>query len=275
MRPTRPDLAGPGWDRRRLLTGLAGVVLVVVVLLVGLVYAVRPIFISAAPASPVASGSATDRSDRGDRAWGREEMAAQPMLTVTPRDARPTTPAAIPAPTIVVPPPTRTGPADVPTGFPRTPEGAVGQLAAIETAVLQGMSITYTHDVYSRWALPDGVGVAGWEMTRDVQAFLGAARMGPALDLTATVVATPAAGLVKGADGPDWTVACVLLEVRATISTEARMGYGYCERMQWQHDRWMIGPGTPPAKAPSTWPGSDLSLRAGWRTWAVDEQGAG
>ena len=24
---------------------------------------------------------------------------------------------------------------------------------------------------------------------------------------------------------------------------------------------------TAPAKAPSTWPGSDLALQAGWRTW--------
>jgi hypothetical protein len=29
----------------------------------------------------------------------------------------------------------------------------------------------------------------------------------------------------------------------------------------------MVAPGTPPAQAPSTWPGSDLSLKAGWRTW--------
>ena len=50
----------------------------------------------------------------------------------------------------------------------------------------------------------------------------------------ATVVAVPAAGQVKGVDGPDWAVACVLFEVRATITVEARIGYGYCERMQWQ-----------------------------------------
>ena len=43
------------------------------------------------------------------------------------------------------------------------------------------------------------------------------------------------------------------------------MGYGYCERMQWSPaERWMIAPGTPPAVAPSTWPGSELpSRRAG------------
>ena len=91
--------------------------------------------------------------------------------------------------------------------------------------------------------------------------------MGQEKDLSASVVAVPAAGQVKGIDGPDWLVACVLLEIRATITVEARMGYGYCERMQWQHGRWMIAPGTPPATAPSTWPGSELSIKAGWRSW--------
>ena len=67
--------------------------------------------------------------------------------------------------------------------------------------------------------------------------------------MAATVIAVPAAGQVKGVDGPDWAVACVLFEVRATITVEAQMGYGYCERMQWQHGRWMIAPGAPPARS--------------------------
>jgi hypothetical protein len=104
-------------------------------------------------------------------------------------------------------------------------------------------------------------------MTANVQAFPAAAQMGQGNDILASVVAVPAAGQIKGIDGPDWVVACVLLEVRATISVEAQMGYGYCERMQWQHGRWMIAPGPPPAKAPSTWPASELSIKAGWRSW--------
>ena len=68
-------------------------------------------------------------------------------------------------------------------------------------------------------------------------------------------------------------LACVLLDVRATITAEARIGYGYCERMQWQPagqgGRWMIAPGAPAATAPSTWPGTDIAFRAGWRTWAT------
>jgi hypothetical protein len=166
-----------------------------------------------------------------------------------------------------IPPSTVIGPAGVPTGFPHSHEGAVGQLAAIGVTVLQGMSIPHTNDVYWRWALPGGVGVERWQMTANVQAFLAAAQMGQEKDLSASVVAVPAAGQVKGVDGPDWLVACVLFEIRATITVEARMGYGYCERMQWQKGRWMIAPGPPPATPPSTWPGSELSIKAGWRSW--------
>jgi hypothetical protein len=173
----------------------------------------------------------------------------------------------VPGPTMRIPSSTGVGRAGIAAGFPRTPEGAVGQLAAIGTAVLQGMSIPYTNDVYHHWATPGGVGVAEWTMTRNVQAFLDAARMGQETDRAVSVVAIPAAGQVKGVDGPDWAVVCVLFEVRATITVEARIGYGYCERMQWQNRRWMIAPGVPPAQAPSTWPGSDLSIRAGWRSW--------
>ena len=60
-------------------------------------------------------------------------------------------------------------------------------------------------------------------MTGNVQAFLDAARMGQERH-GGTVIAVPAAGQVKGVDGPDWAVACVLFEVRATITVEAQMG---------------------------------------------------
>ena len=57
-------------------------------------------------------------------------------------------------PRITVPAATTVGPADVPTGFPRTPQGAVGQLAAIDTTVLTAMSIAHTRAVHR------GVGAA-------------------------------------------------------------------------------------------------------------------
>ena len=32
----------------------------------------------------------------------------------------------------------------------------------------------------------------------------------------------------------------------------------------------MVAPGTPPAPAPATWPGTQLAHEAGWRTWSTD-----
>jgi hypothetical protein len=265
-----------GWDRRRLLVVLACVVAAVTLLLVGLGYAVyfaltsatgtaKPV--PATAAAPLASGPQVARGEAH-----RDEIASAPMLAVGPADSRASTPAAVAGPTINIPASTRQGPASVPAGFPRTPEGAVAQLAAIETTVLQGMSIAAANQVYEQWALPGGVGIAGWEITQDVQAFLTTAQMGSEKDMASSVVATPAAAQVKGTDGTDWVLACVLLDMRATITADARMGYGYCERMQWHASRWMIAPGTPPARAPSTWPGSDLSIKVGWRTWVASGQ---
>ena len=274
-----------GWGRRRLLAVVVGVLVAGTALLGGLGYAV---YLALAPsANPVAGVPSGVSSEQGPVQVRRDGIAAAAMLTVTPQDALPAPPAAETAPGILVPPASSSGPGGVPTGFPRTPEGAVGQLAAIETTVFQAMSMPLTAEVHQHWTLPptpeahnpavhnpaaripeagEG-GVAGWEIARHVQSFLGTAQMGPEKDLTTVVTATPAAGLVKGVDGPDWVLACVLLEVRAVITTEARIGYGHCERMQWHDGRWQIAPGAAPARAPSTWPGSQRSIDAGWRTW--------
>jgi hypothetical protein len=265
-----------GWDRRRLLMVLACVVAAVMLLLLGLGYAVYFALTSASGrAKPVSAIAAVQVAPGPKAARGtarRDEIASAPMMAVGPADSRASTPAAVAGLTITIPASTSEGPASVPAGFPRTPEGAVAQLAAIETTVLQGMSIASANHVYEQWALPGGVGVAGWEITQDVQAFLATAQMGSEKDMTSSVAATPAAAQVKGTDGADWVLACVLLDMRATITADARMGYGYCDRMQWGAGRWMIAPGTPPARAPSTWPGSDLSIKAGWRTWVGGEQ---
>jgi hypothetical protein len=128
--------------------------------------------------------------------------------------------------------------------------------------------LPYTNEVYTSWALPGGVGIEQWPMTGNVQAFLDAARTGQEENMAVTLIVAPATGQIKGVDGPRLGGCLRLFEVRATITIQAQMGYpGYCERMHSQNDRWMIAPGAPPANAPSTWPGSELSIRAGWRTW--------
>jgi hypothetical protein len=261
------------WGRGRLHLVLGVALLMVVVLVAGVVFAGTYAVTGAPPDGGI--GSIPVQSPGGSRpaVAGRDEIAAAPMLQVDRHASLPTTAAAVAGPTVQIPPATGAGPAGVASGFPRTPEGAVGQLAAIGAAVLRGMSILYTNDVYTGWALPGGVGVAEWPMTGNVQAFLDAAQIDQGKHIAATVIALPAAAQVKGVDGLNWAVGCVLFEVHATITVEAQMGYGYCERMQWHNGRWMIAPGVPPADAPSTWPGSELSIRAGWRTWVDAAEG--
>ena len=258
---------GQGWGRGRLLAVFAGLVCGVVVLVAGLGYAV---VLAVRPDRP-------DRSPAGAggrgvvRPVGRDQIAAAPMLAVASSDALPAAPAATLAAPVVVPAATSSGPAGVPTGFPRTPQGALGQLAAIDATVLEAMSIAAADAVYRAWAMPGGVGVARWQVTGSVQAFLGATGMGSDKDLTVVIRMTPAGVIVKGVDGPDWTLACVLFQVQASWVGSGRVGYGDCQRMQWDTPtgRWMIGPGVAPVRAPSVWPGSDLAARAGWRRWVT------
>lgn len=271
-----------GWGRPRLLATLAAGATVALLFVVGLGFALfygitgtnQAVTASPAAPKPVAVG--------GGPAY-RDLVAAQPMPQVAGDAARSGVPAAVAGPLIEIPAATGVGPVQVPTGFPRTAEGAVGQLAAIETTVLQGMSIPQANQVYDQWSLPGGVGIADWALTKNVQSFLASAGQGQSKDPTVAVTATPSAGQVKGTDGADWVLACVLLDVRATITVEARIGYGYCERMQWHAadgwagvhgGRWMVAPGAAAALAPSTLPGTDVAFKAGWRTW-VTSDGAG
>lgn len=257
------------WDRRRLLAAVVAVLVVVASGLVGLVYAV----LGAVASSSTSDGDAAMALEALPSGPARQDAIADaPMLRVTQQDSRGGAPAASPSPTIVVPAATGLGPAEVPTGFDRTPEGAVGQLAAIATTVLQGMSIEQVRAVYEQWSAPEAPAVDEWALMAAVQAFL-ASEAGRHVDEPGTTVVTvPVAAQVKGGDGDDWVVACVLLDVTVIVVTEARAAYGHCERLQWADGRWVIAPGEAPASAPSTWPGTDLATAAGWRTWTTSTE---
>ena len=259
------------WGRRRLVRTLAIVAVVAALLLAGLSYAVYSAIAStrssAAAASPGQEIRSAEQLPSGPAR--RDAIAAAPMLAVPPEASRSGKPSAQVGPTITIPPAGRVGPAGVPTGFPHSPEGAVAQLAAIETTVLQSMSIDRAHQVHAAWSNPGAVAAESWELTTNIQAFLASSAGQYAGDLRTAVVTTPIAAQVKGTDGTDWVLACVLLDVKAQIATQARIAYGHCERMQWStHDggRWVIGAGAVPARAPSTWPGTDLAIEAGWKT---------
>lgn len=263
------------WGRRRLLGILVAAVVVAALLLGGLAYAVylavAGIGEEASANADVATGE-TDRSTVAQGAAHRDEIADEPMLSVPESAAFPAETTSTAAPDIKIPTGTGVnGPAFVTTGFPHTPEGAIGQLAQIDLAVLQSMSLTTAAEVYNAWALPGGVRAEEWWITASVRAFLSSTGMGEVKDPSSSVSLEPAAALVKGTDGPDWTTVCVLMKVTASYKQEGQIAFAHCERMQWVGGRWMVAPGAPPAPAPATWPGTQLAHEAGWRTWSTDD----
>ncbi len=256
------------WGRPRLLAMLVGAGLAMAAMVVGLGLIAWYIWTDT-PGTAAGGVPASTPAAPQDVASVRDWIAAAPMMSVGREAAFTPDPAAELAAPIRVPQArTDLGPADVPTGFPQTPEGAVGQLAAIERVVLETMSLPLAQQIHRAWVRPGGPSFGQWEMTRNVQAFLTAARQGGGeKDISTLVSATPAAAMVKGTDGPGWVVVCVLMDIRAAVTVEARMGYGHCARMEWIGGRWQIGTGAAPATAPSTWPGSRLAAQAGWLTW--------
>lgn len=267
---------GEGWSRRKLLAMVAAVTVSTLTVVTGLGYAVHAAISSAADPPPADDSAAVALAEQLPSGTARRDaIAAAPMLTVSRADSRAGTPATGTAATISVPAATTLGPGDVPTGFPHSGQGAVGQLAAITATVLQGMSMDVARSVHQQWTAPGAVPFEDWELTANVQAFLASAAGSHVDDPWTSVVTTPVGAQVKGTDGDDWVLACVLLDVTVSVVTQVQAAYGHCERMQWDTDRWVIGPGTSPAPAPSTWPGTDLAIAAGWRTWVSSSTGQG
>lgn len=263
---------GPGpWSRGRLLGILAVAATVVVILLAGLGYAIYLAIVgvgsAGAEAAPVDTGGHGGH-ETAQGASQRDAIAARPMLDVPAGAAQPTEAVAGQSRPIQIPVDSGVaGPALVATGFPRTPQGAIGQLAQIDVAVLTAMNTRTAREVYSAWALPGGVAADEWWTAAAVESFLAGSGMEQGIASGAAIEVEPAAALVKGTDGPEWATVCVLSKLTATYRSEAAVAWAHCERMQWVGGRWMIAPGQPPAAPPATWPGTELAAEAGWRAW--------
>lgn len=262
-RHTRTQGTAP-WGRGRLALTLCALGLGAVVLLAGLGYGIYTAVVS--DGDQQLTGE--DVADLPAGQERRDAIASLPMPDVAPQDARRGVPASSPAPVLDVPAPTGLGPVSVPTGFPRTPQGALGQLAAITQTVLQSLSIQAAHDVHTAWSEPGAVPAEQWQLVKNLQAFLGS-KAGPHLqEPTTSLRVTPVGAQIKGTDGQDWVLACVLFEVTATVVDQETIAYGYCEAMAWSSQgRWVLAAGPQAAAAPSTWPGTDLAREVGWRTW--------
>lgn len=185
-------------------------------------------------------------------------VAAQPQPMTTERAGDP----------ITVPPATQAAGRWIPGGFPDTPEGALGQLAALdETAMRGGDPATYAlgyRDLALLGAPPaEATGLSS--LLRSMRASAGLDPAGAVPELTANYQVTQ--GQIKGTtDGGRFVVACVLgqfsVDYRGKTLT---VGVGDCQALRQVEGNWRISPGPVPVAAPSAWPGSPDAVRAGYR----------
>jgi hypothetical protein len=258
------------WSRLRMLALLGAAVLTVVVLVAGLVLAlVRSPDSTAEPsrsaAATAASSTAPSDSLPADTA-ARDSLAARAMPVVQDSASRPAPVSdRDPGEPILLPPATAVGPAGVPTGFPKTPEGALAQLAAIDQSALQSGSLQHARAVIRAWAMPGGPTTSTWSGVQAMRLLVDAVGSSAGGSAQLAVVLTPLMGLIKGTVGSDFVVPCVDFELVVTLQQTARVAAADCQRMVWHRDRWLIGPGDEPAMPPSVWPGTDLAIEVGYR----------
>jgi hypothetical protein len=264
---------------------LAGVLILAVAILFGLVIFVWSVLAGTRPGDgagdspsglpPVTTSTPSIRSSPSASAGAVLEaaenaLAAKPMLALGPADAMPqpiadsTTTSPLKTAPLMLPAATNTT-GLVPTGYPRTPQGAVAQLGAIDALAFNDLNPAAPRQAYEWAALPGAVPLQAWTPQVGVSAILSAAGTPDGSgELTSTWTLTHAQ--VKGVlDDGKFVVACMLGEFDANYRSTVRAGIGDCQRMVWQGDRWWIGPGAQPTFAPSTWPGSPDCVRAGWR----------
>jgi hypothetical protein len=250
------------WGPARLLVLMAVSALAVLAVLAGLVLAVVGALTGdqrdGTAAAPRAAAPAPELSQQ-------DALASAPMPTEDPDAALPGTVSNQAAGVLEVPRATGVGPADVPTGFPRTPEGALAQLAAIDVTAMQTGSMDGVRQVVAEWAAPGGPTPQNWSGARGMASLLSAAGLSGAGSPQLAIVVRPVMGLLKGTVGDEFAVVCVNFEFTVTVEETSRIAIADCQRMAWIGNRWLIGAGAEPAPAPSVWPGTDAAIAAGWR----------
>ncbi len=252
MRRSRERKPAPEWGRRKLLAllfaGAGGVLAAVVGLGLAVYYSVL-----AGPDDPTQASAVGDEAPNPAVTQLDQSVARPGPLTTKKFDA------------ILLPTPTSLGPAGVSSGFPRTAEGALAQLAAIDQHVLQSASVSTAQVVVGAWAMPGGPTPESWSGVHAVASLLTSAGLTSDGAGRLVVSASPKLGLIRAEAGDRSVVVCVDFVVTATMTKTASIAAADCQRMVWAGGRWMIGAGPEPAQAPSVWPGTDAALHAGFK----------
>jgi hypothetical protein len=258
------------WTRRKLQVLLGVGVGVVLLMAAGVVWSVVTLL----------TGGSADEAAAGSGQSAEDRLANEPLPTAPLDAAQPGSNSLSSGKTgtLQIPPPMEVGPAGVATGFPHTPEGALAQLAAIDTAALTSASVPVAQEVITQWAAPGGPTTENWSGVKAVAALLESAGMSSDGSGSITIGAKPKMGFIKGTVGDDFIVPCVDFIVTATTTTgqPQQVAAADCQRMVWQEDaaggQWVIGPGAEPAAAPSLWPGTQESFDVGYQWLEVPQQ---
>lgn len=260
------QLADPDteWNRVRLQVMLGAAVVVVLGLVAGGVWSVANMLTGTGPNDDTGSGADLSAQDR---------LAAEQLPEAPVEAAQPGSLSSGETGTIQIPPPMEVGEVGVATGFPQTPEGALAQLAAIDSTALSSASVRVAQDVITEWAAPGGPTAESWSGVQGLAALLESAGMSSDAQNTITISVEPKMGFIKGTVGDDFVIPCIDFIITATTSAgpPQQVAAADCQRMVWRDDRWVIGEGEEPAPAPSLWPGSQPSFDAGYQWLEVPQ----
>jgi hypothetical protein len=199
-------------------------------------------------------------------------LATRPMVWLPADTAQPHALSTRSAgPPISLPTPSRQAGQWIPGGYPRSAEGALAQLVALNQAGLSGGDPSTYDRAYAQSALPgapsaDGAGLH--VLLREFRTAAGLAAGAMTDGLTVRYEITH--GLIKGsADDGRYVVACTLGQFSVDYRGEGTaVGVGDCQALRWTGADWRISPGPRAAYAPSAWPGTDESVDAGYRPLA-------
>ncbi|GAA4127727.1 hypothetical protein GCM10022215_38500 [Nocardioides fonticola] len=269
------------WTRLRLQILLGSAAVVVLALVIGGAWSVINMLTGSQPdeASPASgSGTATSAQDQ----LANKQLPAAPLEAAQPGGDLSTGKTG----TLQIPPPMKVGEVGVATGYPHTPQGALAQMAAIDSTALSSASVKIAQDVITNWAAPGGPTPESWSGVKGVATLLGSAGLSADAQNGITIGVEPKMGFVKGTVGSDFVVPCVDFIITVTLpgAQSQQVAAADCQRMVWQNDpngstdstdsvggRWVIGPGDEPAEAPSLWPGSPGSFDAGYQWLEVPQ----
>jgi hypothetical protein len=243
----------PAWDRCRLQILLGVSALVFVALIAGAAWSLTTLLHGDSGhhgSAPTASSRAAD-----DRTAEPGGAGFTPGPISTDR-----------AQHLAIPQPRGLGPIQVATGFPRSPNGALAQLIAIDRRAIESASVVTAQGVIERWAAPGGPSPASWSGVKAVAILLESAGLPADGSSDLQVELRPAMALIHD-PSPKRATPCVdfVMSTSALGATPSRVAVSDCQHMVWSGGRWMIGPGAEAASPPSVWPGSRSSYISGYR----------